>query len=147
VVSLPLQAASLADTSSQNLIFPIIVGASLYAVGLFFEVVGDWQLAKFRADKKNKDAVLDTGLWKYTRHPNYFGDFCVHWGLAVLCIGAGAPAWTLIGPILMTVLLLRVSGAALLERTIGNRRPGYERYVRQTSVFFPFPPKKDAKNQ
>ena len=86
--------------------------------------------------------MLDTGLWRYTRHPNYFGDFCVWWGLFLVALALGAPWWTAAGPLLMSVLLLRVSGVALLERSLSRRKPGYEEYVRRTSAFFPRPPRR-----
>jgi steroid 5-alpha reductase family enzyme len=83
---------------------------------------------------------MDRGLWRYTRHPNYFGDFCVWWGFYLFALSAGA-WWSLLGPLLMSVLLMRVSGVALLEKTIGRRRPEYQDYVRRTNAFFPGPPR------
>ncbi len=116
-----------------------VVGGLLWAVGLFFETVGDWQFARFRSQPENAGRVLDTGLWRYTRHPNYFGDFCVWWGLYLVACGSGA-YWTLLSPILMSVLLLKVSGVTLLESDIHHRRPEYRDYIRRTSPFFPRPP-------
>ena len=118
----------------------MVAGAVLWGVGLAFETVGDVQLARFKRDVESKGRVLDRGLWRYTRHPNYFGDFLVWWGLFLIAAATGA-WWTVIGPVVMSVLLIRVSGAGLLERTIGERRPGYADYVRRTSGFFPRPPK------
>lgn len=135
VVSLPLQAAHGAD-----LVVLDWIGVGLWAVGMFFETTGDLQLAAFKGDPTNQGRVLDTGLWRYTRHPNYFGDFCVWWGLYLIAAAGGA-WWTVIGPAVMTALLMRYSGAGLLERTIGKRRPGYDSYVRRTNAFFPGPPK------
>lgn len=141
VVSLPVQLAVLAPASPLG---PLdAVAALLAAVGLAFEAVGDWQLGRFRRDPASRGRVLDTGLWRYTRHPNYFGDACAWWGLGLLGVAAGAP-WTLLSPVLMTFLLVRVSGVALLEKDIGERRPGYRAYVRRTSAFFPWAPKKEA---
>lgn len=117
-------------------------GIAAWAVGLFFETVGDAQLARFKAVPANEGNVLDSGLWRYTRHPNYFGDFCVWWGLFLVALALGAPWWTATGPLLMSVLLLRVSGVTLLERSLGRRKPGYEEYVRRTSAFFPRPPRR-----
>jgi steroid 5-alpha reductase family enzyme len=117
------------------------VGFLLWLSGFFFESVGDWQLARFRADPANKGKVLDSGLWRYTRHPNYFGDFCVWWGIYVLSIGGGG-AWTFLSPLLMSVFLIKISGAALLEKDIGDRRPEYSAYKMRTSNFFPAPPKR-----
>jgi steroid 5-alpha reductase family enzyme len=115
-----------------------VVGIAVWAVGLFFEAVGDAQMSAFKADPANKGTVMDRGLWRYTRHPNYFGDACVWWGLWI----AGGRWWTFAGPLVMTVLLVRVSGKALLERDIADRRPGYAEYVRRTSGFIPLPPRR-----
>ena len=106
-----------------------------------FETLGDAQLAHFKADPANAGVVMDRGLWGWTRHPNYFGDFMVWWGLSVIALSLGAPWWTLVSPVVMSVLLMRVSGVPMLERTIGERRPGYSEYVARTSSFFPRPPK------
>lgn len=114
------------------------LGVALWVVGWVFETVGDWQLARFTRDPANKGRVMDRGLWRYTRHPNYFGDCCVWWGFYALALGAGA-WWSIIGPAVMTVLLLRVSGVALLEKSIGKRRPEYAEYVRRTNAFVPGP--------
>ena len=109
--------------------------------GLFFEGVGDYQLARFKADEANRGKVMDRGLWHYTRHPNYFGDFCVWWGIFLVAAEA-RPAWTtVIGPLVMSILLLRVSGVALLERTIVKRRPEYAQYIERTSAVFPRRPR------
>ena len=116
------------------------VGCAVWAVGFVFESVADHQLRRFRAGDANRAAVLDTGLWRYSRHPNYFGDCLVWWGIYLAA--ATTPWWTVVGPILMTVLLVRVSGVRLLERTIGERRPGYADYVRRTSAFIPRPPRR-----
>ena len=114
----------------------------LFGVGLAFEAVGDEQLRRFRADPANRGQVMNRGLWRYTRHPNYFGDACVWWGIWLTVLPAGGTWWSLIGPAAMTFLLVRVSGKAMLERDIGKRRPGYAEYIAQTSGFFPLPPKR-----
>lgn len=116
------------------------IGVALFGVGLFFESVGDWQLARFKADPANRGRVMDRGLWRYTRHPNYFGDFCVWWGLYLVALSGGA-WWSLPAPLLMSFLLLKVSGVSLLEKDIGQRRPGYAEYRRRTPAFFPWVPK------
>jgi steroid 5-alpha reductase family enzyme len=116
-----------------------LAGVALWAVGFFFESVGDLQLARFKANPDNKGRVLDSGLWRYTRHPNYFGNFCMWWGWYLLAVSAGG-AWSIYGPLFMSFLLLKVSGVALLEKDIGERRPAYARYIRQTNAFFPGPP-------
>ena len=138
VVSLPVQ---LAATSSTGVGWAV-AGTVLWAVGLGFEAVGDAQLTRFKADPASRGQVLDTGLWRYTRHPNYFGDALVWWGIFVVAAGTGVGAWGVVGPLLMTVLLVKVSGAALLERDIAERRPGYAEYVRRTSGFIPRPPRR-----
>jgi steroid 5-alpha reductase family enzyme len=112
----------------------------VWLAGFIFETVGDWQLARFRANPANRGRVLDTGLWRYTRHPNYFGDFCVWWGFYLIAARNGA--WgTLASPVLMSILLLYVSGVRLTESSISERRPEYEKYKRRTNAFFPGPPK------
>jgi steroid 5-alpha reductase family enzyme len=106
---------------------------------MFFETVGDWQLARFKADPANFKRVMYRGLWRYTRHPNYFGDFCVWWGLYAIAANGGA-TWTVGSPLLMSLLLMKVSGVSLLERTIVERRPEYAAYQARTNAFFPGPP-------
>lgn len=140
IVSLPVQ---LAATEAEPGDFgPLAyVGVALWFVGLLFETLGDAQLARFKADPANSGQVMDQGLWRYTRHPNYFGDFCVWWGIFLVAAETTAARWGIVGPVLMSFLLLRVSGVAMLEKTIGKRRPGYEAYVARTSAFFPRPPK------
>jgi len=114
------------------------VGLALALAGIVYEAIADAQLVRFRKDPANQGRVLDTGLWRHSRHPNYFGECCTWWGFGLVALGAGA-WWALASPLLMTVLLLRVSGVTLLERDIGERRPGYERYVRETNAFIPGP--------
>jgi steroid 5-alpha reductase family enzyme len=138
-VSLPVQVA-LVDHSAAAIGVADFLGILLWAVGLFFESVGDWQLYKFKQNPENNGRVMDRGLWRYTRHPNYFGDFCVWWGLFLIAAGGGA-RWTVFSPLLMSFLLLKVSGVRLLERTITDRRPDYAAYKERTNAFFPGPPK------
>ena len=118
-----------------------VVGIVLWVTGFLFEWIGDWQLTRFKADRSNAGQVMDRGLWGWTRHPNYFGDFSVWWGLYLIALATGSAWWTIVGPILMSVLLIRVSGAALRERGMKKSRPGYEEYVRRTSGFFQRPPR------
>ena len=118
------------------------LGVLSWAVGFFFETVGDAQLAAFKADPANKGKVMDRGLWRYTRHPNYFGDAAVWWGLTLLALHHAAGLIGLVSAALMTWLLAKGTGAALLERSIGKRRPGYAEYVRRTSGFLPLPPRR-----
>jgi len=119
------------------------VGASLCAFGIAFEAIGDAQMARFKADPAHRGEVMDQGLWRYTRHPNYFGEACVWWGLALMALSAAGiyAAWCLVSPLLMTFLLLKVSGVSLLEKDIGERRPAYRDYVDRTAAFFPGPPR------
>jgi steroid 5-alpha reductase family enzyme len=135
VISLPLVGAVASDAPLGLLDW---LGVALWAVGVFFEAVGDWQLARFKANPANAGQVMDRGLWRYTRHPNYFGDFCVWWGLYLVALSAGA-WWSIAGSLIMSFLLLRFSGVRLLERDIGERRPAYAEYVRRTNAFFPGP--------
>jgi steroid 5-alpha reductase family enzyme len=137
-VSLPLLAA---ERGVEPLNPLDAIGFALALGGLVFESVADAQLARFKRDPRNRGRVLDRGLWRYSRHPNYFGECCFWWGLG--CVGLAAGSWwSLVSPLLMTWLLLRVSGVALLEKTIGDRRPAYSDYVRRASAFVPLPPRK-----
>jgi steroid 5-alpha reductase family enzyme len=138
VISLPVQAAVRAPAPA-SLGALDLAGAALTLVGVCFEGVGDLQLALFKKDPGNRGKVMDRGLWRYTRHPNYFGDFLVWWGLYAIAAAAGA-WWTAFSPALMSFLLLRVSGVTLLEKSL-RARPGYDAYVRRTSAFFPWPPR------
>jgi len=119
-----------------------LVGVVVWAVGLFFEATGDIQLARFKADASNAGKVMDRGLWRYTRHPNYFGDACAWWGIALVAAESGIGAWGFVGAVVMNVLLLRVSGVALLERSLRKRKPEYEAYAARTSAFVPRPPRR-----
>ena len=133
VISLPLLAALTGDRPLGVL---DVAGVLLWIVGFVFETLGDLQLARFKRDPANRGKVLDSGLWALTRHPNYFGDFCVWWGFFLFALSAGA-WWTVVSPLLMSFLLLKVSGVAMLEKDIGQRRPEYADYVRRTNAFFP----------
>lgn len=143
-VSLPVQVSiaqsSGANSSAASFHWLDALGVGLWSIGFIFETVGDWQLALFKANPTNAGRVMDRGLWRYTRHPNYFGDFCIWWGLYVLACASGV-GWTIASPLLMSYLLLRVSGVTLLESTITDRRPDYAAYKVRTSPFFPWPPK------
>jgi steroid 5-alpha reductase family enzyme len=112
----------------------------LWLIGFGFEAIGDQQLTAFKANPNNQDQVLEQGLWRYTRHPNYFGEACVWWGFYLFALAAGA-WWSIIGPILVTLLLMRISGVALLEKDISDRRPAYPDYIRRTNAFLPGPPR------
>ena len=119
-----------------------IIGVVVWLVGFAFESIGDFQLARFKADPANAGAVMNQGLWRYTRHPNYFGDACVWWGIAIVAAESGIGAVGLLGALVMTVLLRRVSGVVLLEKSLVKRRAGYAEYVASTSAFIPRPPRR-----
>jgi steroid 5-alpha reductase family enzyme len=140
-VSLPVQVTMLRP-GAPSLSGLDALGVALFAVGLFFEAVGDLQLARFKADPAHRGRVMDRGLWRYTRHPNYFGDFLVWWGLFALAASTPLGPWTLASPLAMSFLLMRVSGVPLLERTLVRTRPGYREYVERTPAFFPWLPKR-----
>lgn len=119
------------------------LGALLFAVGFAFEAGGDWQLARFKRDPANAGRVFDRGFWRYTRHPNYFGDAVVWWGFFLFAAATPGSLWTVYSPALMTVLLMRVSGVTLLEKRLAEVKPGYRDYVERTNAFFPwFPSRK-----
>ena len=138
IVALPLMTGQL---DGCPLYWLDAVGFAVWAVGFTFEAVGDLQLARFKSDPSNDGKVLDRGLWRYTRHPNYFGNFMIWWGIFLVSWGDGQAWWTIISPLLMSFLLLRVSGVTLLESSLRERKAGYAEYVARTSVFFPWPPR------
>lgn len=140
LVSMPLQSLGAADPDVIEL--AVIPGLVVFLIGLGFEAIGDRQLTAFRQDPSTKGQVMDRGLWKYTRHPNYFGDATVWWGLWLVAVAGGAAWWTFIGPLLMSYLIVRVSGVKMLEADMAERRPAYREYMERTSAFFPWPPKR-----
>ncbi|MDH3712892.1 MAG: DUF1295 domain-containing protein [Gammaproteobacteria bacterium] len=135
IVSVPLLAAIVSPSALAPLDY---LGVGVWFAGMVYEAGGDYQLARFRADSANRGKVLDYGLWRYTRHPNYFGNACVWWGFGIIAVSGGA-WWAPISPLLMTVVLLKVSGVSLLEKDIGDRRPDYAEYITRTSAFIPCP--------
>jgi len=140
LVSLPVQLGH-ADRSPS--VGPLaVMGLLVWFLGIVFEAVGDMQLRRFKKDPSNAGLVMDRGLWSLTRHPNYFGDSCVWWGIGIVAAEAGTAAWGLIGPVVMTLFLTKVSGVPMLERSLAKRKPGYADYMARTSGFFPRPPKK-----
>jgi steroid 5-alpha reductase family enzyme len=118
-----------------------VVGAIIALIGIAFESIGDWQLKHFKSDPANAGRVLDTGLWRYTRHPNYFGDACTWWGIWLVASETGYGFWTFLSPVFLTWLLMKWSGVPMLERGLNKSRAGYSDYIRRTSAFFPLPPK------
>jgi steroid 5-alpha reductase family enzyme len=141
VISLPLQVAQ-ASAVPARLTWLDGLATLLWAGGLLFEAVGDRQLARFKANPANHGKVMNRGLWAYTRHPNYFGDAVVWWAFFLIALATPLGVWTLISPLLMTFMLMRVSGVALLERKLVKTRPEYEAYRRETNAFFPWFPRR-----
>lgn len=129
------------ETNSNTLNLLDYLGILIFIIGLAFEAGGDFQLAQFKKDPNNKGQVLNTGFWKYTRHPNYFGDSAVWWSFAIFSISAGS-YWTFIGSIGMTLLIIKVSGVALLEKSLNKNKAKYREYIQKTNSFFPWFPKK-----
>jgi steroid 5-alpha reductase family enzyme len=140
VVSLPIQTAQV-PASPPGLGLLDFVGIAVWAVGMFFETVGDLQLARFRANPSNRGRVMERGLWRYTRHPNYFGEFCVWWGIYAVALATGEAWWSVIGPLMMSFILVRLFGVPAIEPHLTRTREGYEDYVRRTSAFLPRLPK------
>ena len=141
IIAFPLLPAARPADAGWGGAAPALAGMIVWLTGLVFETVGDGQLARFKRDPQNRGRVLDTGLWRYTRHPNYFGDMLVWWGLYLVAAASGG-WWTLFSPLLMTLFLARVSGVTLLERHLQETRPGYRDYVRRTSALVPLPPRR-----
>jgi steroid 5-alpha reductase family enzyme len=121
-----------------------VLGAAVWLVGFGFEAVADRQLQRFRADSRNRGQVLDRGLWRYSRHPNYFGECLIWWGMFFIAMAVPGGAWTLVSPVIITLVLLKMTGVPLTERTTMESRPGYRAYMRRTSTFIPWPPKEEA---
>lgn len=139
IVGLPLLGGMYSDAPLNILDF---LGVALWLVGFSWEVIGDYQLKQFKANPNNQGKVLKTGLWGLSRHPNYFGECCLWWGFCLIALATGA-WWSVIGALLMTVLLLKISGVALLEKDIAERRPAYAAYIQSTNAFLPWPTRKD----
>ena len=140
-VSLPVQVGMVLKPPVSPLIW---IGVAVWAVGLAFEAVGDSQLAAFKKDPANKGKIMDRGLWRYTRHPNYFGDACLWWGVYLTVVWWWPGALTVLSPLVMTYLIVAKTGKALTEKRMSSARPGYAEYVARTSGFFPLPPRKVA---
>ncbi len=139
-VSLPLLGAN-SQTDSNELNWLDYLGIVIFIIGFVFEAGGDFQLARFKKNPNNNGKVLNTGFWKYTRHPNYFGDSAVWWSFAIFSMAAGS-YWTIIGSVGMTLLIIKVSGVALLEKSLNDTKPQYRDYIQKTNSFFPWFPKK-----
>ena len=136
---LPVQAGMLERAPAGPL---AVIGGLLWLGGFVFESVGDWQLARFKADPAHQGLIMDRGLWRYTRHPNYFGDFCMWWGLFLIALGSWAEVPTIIAPLLMTFILTRGTGQRLTDQRMAATRPQYADYAARTSGFIPLPPRR-----
>jgi steroid 5-alpha reductase family enzyme len=139
---LPAPLVAAVRTSALPLTWLDLAGAGLALGGLTFEAVADWQLTRFRRDTANRGQVMDRGLWGLSRHPNYFGDSVMWWGFFLIGLAGSGAWWTLLSPLIMTLLLLKVSGVTMMEDTIAERRPAYAEYKRRVSAFIPWPPKR-----
>lgn len=140
VISLVIQMGQMSPLP-QNLTWLDITGIIVWGVGYVFETVGDWQLARFKGNPANKGKVMNRGLWAYTRHPNYFGECLVWWGIFFVTLSTQDGIWTIISPIIITTVLLKMTGIPLTEASILKRRPDYKTYIENTSAFFPWFPK------
>jgi steroid 5-alpha reductase family enzyme len=120
-------------------------GAAVFLIGFACESIADRQLQRFKADLANQGQVMDRGLWRYSRHPNYFGECLIWWGMFFIALAVPGGGWTLISPVIITLVLLKMTGVPLTERTTMERRPGYRDYMRRTSTFIPWFPKKEKK--
>jgi steroid 5-alpha reductase family enzyme len=140
IIAAPLLAAQI-GLQPANLTWLDYLAVPVWLVGFIFEAAGDWQLRRFKANPANKGKVLQTGVWRYSRHPNYFGDAAQWWGYYLIALAAGG-WWTVFSPLIMSALLLRVSGVTLLEKTLKDVKPGYREYMQKTSEFIPWFPKK-----
>ena len=140
LISTPLLGANFGEQNSR-LQWLDYAGILVWIIGFSFEAGGDFQLARFKSNPQNKGKVLNTGFWKYTRHPNYFGDSAVWWSYALFSIAAGS-YWLSLGSVLMTLLIIKVSGVALLEKSLTSTKPQYSEYIRRTNAFLPWFPKK-----
>ena len=141
IISAPLLASQISSTPARltSLDFLAVL---VWAYGFFFEAMGDLQLARFKANPANKGQVMNRGVWRYTRHPNYFGDATQWWAYYLIAASASGGFWTIFSPIIMTTLLLRVSGVALLEKSLIETTPAYKEYIETTSAFIPWLPRK-----
>ena len=144
VISVAVQIGQLAPTPAK-LTWLDGLGIIVWAVGFTFESLGDWQLAKFKSDPASKGRVMDRGLWAYTRHPNYFGEFLIWWGIFLITLSTPNSWWTILSPAIITMVLLKMTGIPLTEQELVKNRPGYSEYVKRTSAFVPWFPVKEKK--
>ena len=139
IIALPLYAAALGQKAMGVLDY---VGIIIALAGVAIEAVADHQLKRFKSSPDSAGQVMNQGLWGYSRHPNYFGNAVLWTGMGLVGIGSGGPWWTLVGPAIMIFLLLKVSGVAMLESTITERRPAYRQYMDEVPAFIPWPKKR-----
>ena len=144
IIALVLQIGQLATTPAK-LTWLDLLGTLVWMAGFIFESVGDWQLAQFKSDPANEGQVMDRGLWAFTRHPNYFGEFLVWWGVFLVTLSTPNSWWTILSPLIVTAVLLKMTGIALTEKTLIENRPGYRDYIKRTSAFVPWWPAKEGK--
>jgi steroid 5-alpha reductase family enzyme len=142
IISLVLQQALVASQPAHFTVLDV-AGAIIWSIGMVFEALGDWQLARFKANPDNRNRVMDQGLWAWSRHPNYFGEFLIWWGFFVISLSTPHGWWTITSPVIVSFVLLKMTGVPLTEAALKKRRPDYAAYVRRTSIFFPRPPLKD----
>ncbi len=139
-ISISLQ-YGVASKSPEMITWLDVCGLTLWVIGFIFEAVGDWQLAAFKSNPANKGNVMDRGLWAYTRHPNYFGECLMWWGIFLIAFSAPNSGWTVLSPLIITVVLLKMTGIPLTEKTMVTHRPGYKEYIQRTNAFIPWFPK------
>jgi steroid 5-alpha reductase family enzyme len=141
IISAPLLAVHYYSSQPATNFFDYLA-LTIWTIGFIFEAGGDWQLARFKIKTSNNGKLFQSGLWKYTRHPNYFGDATIWWAYSLFGFAAGV-YWPVVSALLMTYLLLKVSGVAMIERTLKTQKPDYDKYLKSTSPFFPWFPKKN----
>ena len=142
VISIALQFGQLAPTPDK-ITWLDMLGMMIWAAGFLFESLGDWQLAKFKSDPANNGLVMDKGLWAYTRHPNYFGEFLIWWGIFLTTLSTPNSWWTIVSPLVITAVLLKMTGIPLTEQELVKKRPGYIHYIKRTNAFIPWRPAKE----
>ncbi|MDZ7831615.1 MAG: DUF1295 domain-containing protein [Desulfobacterales bacterium] len=141
IISLGVQYGQLSAVPA-NLTWLDFLGMGIWAAGFVIETAADRQLVRFNADPANKGKVMDQKLWRYSRHPNYFGEALVWWGLFLIVLAVPGGVWTIVSPMVITYTLLRITGVTLMEQTEFSENPEYQAYIRKTSAFIPWPPKK-----
>jgi steroid 5-alpha reductase family enzyme len=142
-IALALQWGQLSPRPAGFTVFDYL-GLTLWVIGMFFEAVGDWQLARFKGNPANKGRVMDQGLWAYSRHPNYFGESLLWWGVFLITLSTPAGFWTIVSPVIITLVLLKMTGVPIMEKAIVHTRPGYREYIERTNAFIPWFPKKGS---